>query len=278
MNTWRFRAGIGLLLGLTLLSLGYPGLEAMGFRCPLGMDPSLRDLTVCALTFQSFWRSALIGLLGGGVSVLIGLLLARLARRAGGWVEQGILKLGEGFYALPNVLIVILIGFVFKRLRVGGLLPFLDRSGWVAELWPLALLIASLVAMGWAGPMRMIHNRLRSLEAEDYVQASFALGASRRWVLKRHLLPVLKPYVWGLILLRIPATILTESVVSFLGFGLPPDHPSLGSYLSQNSRFFVEKGPGSAWLPVPAWALLLLLVVGFQWAGSALARDAGEEA
>ena len=269
----RLGAGLGLLLGLTLLSLLYPLAEAAGFRCPLGMDPGLRDLSVCALSFQSFWRSALIGLLGGGASVLLGLGLARLARRRGGWVEAAILKLGDGCYALPNVLVIILIGFVFKRLRVGGLLPFLDRTGWIAEAWPLFLLIASLVALGWAGPMRMIHNRLRSLEEEDYVQASLALGASRRWILRRHLLPVLKPYVWGLILLRIPATILTESVVSFLGFGLPPDRPSLGSYLSQNSRFFVEKGPGSLWLPVPAWALLLLLVLGFHWAGSALADD-----
>ena len=272
----RLRAGLGLLLGLTLLSLLYPLAEAWGFRCPLGMDPTLRNISVCALSFQSFWRSALIGLVGGGAAVLIGLLLAGLARRQGGWVEQAILKLGDGFYALPNVLIVILIGFVCKRLRGGGRLPFLDRAGWMAEAWPLVLLIASLVALGWAGPMRMIHNRMRSLEEEDYVQASLALGASRRWVLSRHLLPVLKPYVWGLILLRIPATILTESVVSFLGFGLPPDRPSLGSYLSQNSRYFVEKGPGSLWLPIPAWVLLLLLVVGFQWAGSALAGDAGE--
>jgi peptide/nickel transport system permease protein len=271
MKTWRFRAGLGLLAGLTALSLLHPLLERLGLPCPLGMDPGLRDLTVCALTFQSFWRSALIGLVGGGASVLIGLFLARLARRWGGWVEEGLLKLGDGFYVLPNVLIVILIGFVFKRLRAGGLLPFLDRSGLVAEAWPIFLLTASLVAMGWAGPMRMIHNRLVALEEEDFVQASLALGATRRWVQQRHLLPLLRPYVLGLVLLRIPATILAESVVSFLGFGLPPDHPSLGSYLSQNSRYFVEKGPGSLWLPVPAWGLLLLLVLGFQWAGSALA-------
>jgi peptide/nickel transport system permease protein len=276
MKNLRLRLGLGLLLGLTALSLGFPLLEAAGLPCPLGMDPTLRDLTVCALTFQSFWRSALIGLVGGTASVLLGLGLARLARRWGGWAEEGILKVGEACYALPNVLIVILVGFIFKRLRAGGLLPFLDRSGWLAEAWPLFLLVASLVAMGWAGPMRMLHNRLRTLEEADFVQASFALGATRKWVLSRHLWPLLKPYVWGLVLLRIPATILTESVVSFLGFGLPPEHPSLGSYLSQNSRYFVEQAPGSFWLPVPAWALLLLLVLGFQWAGSALAGQTGE--
>lgn len=273
MNRTRFRLGIGLLLGLTVLSLLHPLLERAGLPCPLGQDPSLRDLSVCALSFQSCWRSAGIGLAGGGLSVLIGLGLARLARREGGWVEQLILKLGDGFYALPNVLLVILIGFVFKRLRAGGLLPFLEHSGWLAQAWPVLLLVASLVAMGWALPMRMIHNRLRSLEEEDFVQASFALGGSRAWVLRTHLLPWLRPYLWGLLLLRIPATILEESVVSFLGFGLPPDHPSLGSYLAQNSRYFVEHGPGSAWLPVPAWALLLLLVLGFQLAGSALAGE-----
>jgi peptide/nickel transport system permease protein len=273
VNRGRFRLGLGLLLGLSALSLLYPLAERAGLHCPLGQDPALRDLSVCALSFQSFWRSAGIGLAGGGLSLLIGLGLARLARRRGGWLEELILKLGDGFYALPNVLLVILIGFVFKRLRAGGLLPFLDRSGWLAEAWPVLLLVASLVAMGWALPMRMIHNRLRSLEEEDFVQASFALGGSRAWVLKTHLLPFLRPYLWGLLLLRIPATILEESVVSFLGFGLPPDHPSLGSYLAQNSRYFVEQGPGSAWLPVPAWALLLLLVLGFQLAGAALAQE-----
>ena len=278
MNTWRWRAGLGLLGGLTLLSLLHPLLERLGLPCPLGHDPAMRDLTVCALTMQSFWRSALVGLVGGGASVLFGLLLARLARRRGGWVEAGLLKAGDLFYALPNVLIVILIGFIFKRLRAGGLLPFLDRAGLLADLWPMALLIGALVAQGWAGPMRMIHNRLRSLEAEEFVQASLALGASRSWVQRRHLAPIMRPYVLGLVLLRIPATILAESVVSFLGFGLPPDHPSLGSYLSLNSRYFVERAPGSLWLPVPAWALLLLLVLGFQWAGTALAGPGREGA
>ena len=275
MRTWRFRAGLALLACLTALSLLHPLLERLGLPCPLGLDPSVRDRTVCALTFQSCWRSAIIGLTGGGLSVLIGLGLARLARLRQGWLEQGLLKLGELFYALPNVLIVILVGFIFKRLRAGGQLPFLDRSGPLAEAWPMVLLIASLTAMGWAGPMRMIHNRLRALEGEAFVQASLGLGATRAWVYRRHLGPLLRPYVISLLLLRIPATILAESVVSFLGFGLPPDHPSLGAYLSLNSRYFVEGAQGSFWLPLPAWGLLLILVLGFQWTGEALAAREG---
>jgi len=275
MRTWRFRAGLGLLAGLTLLSLLHPLLERLGLPCPLGLDPAVRDRTVCALTFQSCWRSALIGLAGGVLSVLVGLGLARLARLRPGWTEQGLLKLGEVFYALPNVLVVILLGFIFKRLRAGGLLPFLDRSGPLAEAWPMLLLIASLTAVGWAGPMKMIHNRLASLEGEGYVQASLGLGATRAWIHRRHLAPVLRPYVVGLVLLRIPATILAESVVSFLGFGLPPDHPSLGAYLSLNSRYFVAGAPGSFLLPLPAWGLLFLLVLGFQWTGEALAGEGG---
>ena len=69
-----------------------------------------------------------------------------------------------------------------------------------------------------------------------------------------------------------PATILAESTVSFLGLGLPPDAPSLGSFLGANYQLVLAE----PLLVVPAWALLVLIVAAFQWTGQALVKRAEE--
>jgi ABC-type dipeptide/oligopeptide/nickel transport system permease subunit len=131
-------------------------------------------------------------------------------------------------------------------------------------------MVASLTAVAWAAPTRMIRDRLRTLEGQEFVAAAEALGETRWQILRRELLPFARPYVLAIFLLRVPATILSESTVSFLGFGLPPDKPSLGSFIGNNYMQIVE----DAGVVAPAWILLVLIVVAFQWTGQALADGA----
>jgi peptide/nickel transport system permease protein len=104
----------------------------------------------------------------------------------------------------------------------------------------------------------MIRNRLVTLEAPDYVAAARALGAGRAQVMRAHVWPFLRGYLLALFLARVPAAILAESTVSFLGIGrLEP--MSLGRYLGASSSALLYEG--GARIVLPAWALLVSVVL-----------------
>lgn len=197
----------------------------------------------------------LVGLVAGAGSCGLALVLAVLARRYRGIVDEGVARISDLFFAVPDVLVLMAVGFGVSVVNGEG----------ATHLPALATMTASLVAIGWAAPTRQLQNRLRSLESQEFVLAAEALGASRTRVVVRHLLPFARDYVLAILLLRVPAIILTESTVSFLGFGLPADEPSLGAYLGANYDKLMYGG--QARVVVPAWILLAVTVLAFQWVG-----------
>lgn len=259
------KGGIGnaALIVLAVISLGYPFLSRLPFlpACPFGADVEFASETVCSRTVGGLWRSIAVGLIAGGTSSLLALGLALFARRFGEVVDQFITKAADLFFAIPDVLVLIGIGFVVR------LIADTHNDGKLPD--PLLVMSLSLAAVGWAAPTRMIRNRLRSLERQDFVLAAEALGATRWRILVKHLLPYAREYVLAIFLLRVPATILSESTVSFLGFGMPPDRPSLGTYIGQNYKAILR---GEMRVVLPAWLLLIVVVIAFQWTGQSLLR------
>ena len=233
--------------------------------CPFGADPVLPALTVCDRALGGLSLSIGVGLGAGLGGAIAALALAVAARTARGPVDLLVSKSADLVFALPDVLVLLLIGFALTVLR--------DARG--LRLDPVAAMLASLVAIGWAAPTRMIQERLRSLEREEFVVAAEAVGASRWRIVTRHLLPFAWDYLLAIFLLRVPAAILAESTVSFLGFGLPGDRASLGTYLGEATGALMR---GEWRIVLPAWALLLLVVLAFQWTGQAvLARARGRD-
>jgi peptide/nickel transport system permease protein len=257
MKSVKLWLGVAALAILVTASAGYPWLSALPFApaCPFGMDLEIPSETVCARTLGGLWRSVGLGLVAGSAACLIALGLATLGRRFGGWVDTLIEKSADLLFAIPDVLVLIAVGFAVKVIRGG-------EDG-VSIPW----MLASLTAIGWAAPTRQLQNRLRSLARQEFVQAAEALGASRLRIVIRHLLPFAWDYLLALFLLRVPSIILTESTVSFLGFGLPPDQPSLGKYVGANASRIVQ----GEWRVIgPAWLLLVGVVVAFQAVGSGM--------
>jgi peptide/nickel transport system permease protein len=257
------RAWVGfvLLVGLGLLSFlaGHLFPSVLAGTCPLGQDLTRPDRTVCELAFGGLWVSLAVGLTAGALSTLIGLLIAAGARMAGGTVEHGVLRLVDAFFALPDVLVVMV-------LQLAG--QSLVDAGGVGGLGPFGLMVVSLALVGWAGPARMFRNRLATLEGQEFVAASRALGGSGFHLLRVHLWPALRPFVLAVFLSRLPAAILTESTVSF--FGIARMEPmSLGRYLGTSYAALVYEG--GARVVLPAWGLLVLLVLGASLASQALA-------
>jgi ABC-type dipeptide/oligopeptide/nickel transport system permease subunit len=261
---WKGRIGFAALVLLALASAAAPLLSRIDSlpACPLPTDPRL-GVSSCARIGEGLWRSLGVGIFSGGLSCAIALALALLARRLGNVADTLITRGADLFFAVPDVLVLIGMRLAALQLeRVSG-----------AQVWPFAAMIASLTAVGWAAPTRMVRNRLRTLESQEFVFAAEAIGATRWRILTGELLPFAREYLLAIFLLRVPATILAESTVSFLGLGLPPDAPSLGSFLGSNYQLILNEPS----LVAPAWILLVLIVVAFQWTGQALVANAESE-
>jgi len=243
--------GLGLLLGLWAFSFATSAVwpAALG-RCPFGYDVLRPDSTVCELAIGGLWVSLSIGIAAGLLSTLFGLLVAMGARAAGGVLEEGSLRLADAFFALPDVLILMVLQLAAQTLA--DVHPGL-------KIAPAPLMVASLAAVGWSGPARMVRNRLATLETQDFIAASKALGAGRPFLLRRHLWPAMRGYLLAILVARIPAAILAESTVSF--FGIAKVEPmSLGRYLGTSYSSLLY--PSGARIVVPAWILLVLVVLG----------------
>jgi peptide/nickel transport system permease protein len=252
--------GLVLLVGLGALSFSaarvFP--EALASTCPLGRDLTRPDRTVCELAFGGLWVSLAVGLTAGGLSTVLGLGVAMLARAAGGAVERWVLRGVDALFALPDVLVVMVLQLAGQSL--------LD-AGQTGGLGPFGLMVVSLALVGWAGPARMFRNRLLTLEGQEFIAASRALGAGRAHLLRVHLWPALRPFVLAVFLSRLPSAILTESTISF--FGIARMEPmSLGRYLGTSYAALIYEG-GSR-VVLPAWGLLVLLVLGASLASQAL--------
>lgn len=253
----KLKAGLlllGLLVGVSAL---YPLVAAVPGApgCLFGRDLELPNETVCARTLGGVWRSVGLALSAGFLACALALGLSVAARLFRGPVDAAVEKSADLVFSLPDVLVLLCVGFAVKVVRGGE------------DGVPLVWMALALTAVGWAAPTRMVQNRLRSLERQDFVAAAESLGASRWRVVRRHLLPFAWDYLGAIFLLRVPAIVLTESTVSFLGFGLPPDQPSLGKYLGANAAKLIL---GEWRVVAPAWALLALVVLAFQWTGEGL--------
>jgi ABC-type dipeptide/oligopeptide/nickel transport system permease subunit len=249
-----------LLLFALSFALGRIWPEVPARVCPFGADALRPDRTVCELAFGGLWISLATGLAAAALAVALGLWVAVAARLAGGAVDRGAMRFAEAFFSLPDVLVLMVLQFAAQT--AGDLRPELKVS-------PALLMVLSLAVVGWAAPARMIRNRLATLEAPDYVAAARALGAGRAQVLRVHVWPFLRSYLLALFLARVPAAILAESTVSFLGIGrLEP--MSLGRYLGASSSALLYEGGGR--IALPAWGLLVAVVM----AANLAARSAAE--
>ncbi len=259
-RAWVGVAAIVLLVGASWTWEWYGSTTASQW-CPADWELPATQ-TTCSRTVVGLRRSVGVGLISGGASAALALLLAVLAVRFGRASDQVVAKTADLFFSIPDILVLIGIHFAVTLLR--------DTHEDFAPS-SFAVTVFSLTVISWAAPTRMIQNRLRSLQQQDFVLAAEALGSTRWRIVLRHLLPFAWDYVLAIFLLRVPATILAESTVSFLGFGGGPDEASLGSYIGTWYRTLLA---GDLHI-VPALVLLVVIVVSFQWVGqAALARTA----
>jgi oligopeptide transport system permease protein len=153
--------------------------------------------------------SMAVGVIVQLIVVLVGVPLGALAGYAGGWLDHILMRFTDVVYAFPDLLFVIL------------LLAALGRSETNVFL--------AIAIVSWPTMARLVRGQFLSLKQREFVAAAQVAGASRWRIITRHLLPNSTGPIIVAVTLGIPAAILTEAVLAFLGLGAPPPLPSWGS-------------------------------------------------
>ncbi|MHB1308264.1 MAG: ABC transporter permease [Limisphaerales bacterium] len=201
--------------------------EPPGLRHWCGTDGHGRDLLTRILDGGRL--SLLAGAMGAAVSLVIGVLWGGIAGYAGGRWDALLMRTVDVLYSLPTLVLVIVL--------VTGLNAVLDRGEWGvgAATVRFAGLMIGLGAVSWLTMARIVRGEVLSLRTRPFVEASRALGASHGRILFRHILPNVTGVIIVYLALNIPAVMLYESFLSFLGLGVQPPQASLGSLLAEGA-------------------------------------------
>ena len=220
---------------------------------PLGTDMSGRD--VLSRVLYGGRISLLVGLVATFVSLTIGVLYGAMAAYAGGRVDALMMRAVDVLYAMPYIFLVIVLLTVF------------DRS--------LVMLFIALGLVQWLTPSRVVRGQVLSLKRREFVDAAVTLGARPWKVLSRHLIPNTLGVVVVFTTLTIPAVIMEESFLSFIGLTVMYDGEPLDSWgaLVENGRSALGVNGERWWLLVFPAAAMSLTLFSLNFLGDGL-RDA----
>jgi len=212
-----------------------------------GTDDSGRD--VLSRMIHGARISLSVGFVAVGIATVIGILLGALAGYFGGWIDIVISRLIEIMLTIPTFFLII------------AIIAFLPPS-----IYNIMVVIG---LTGWTGAARFVRAEFLKLKQLDFITALRALGASHKRIIFLHMLPNAMAPVLVSAVFGIAGAILTESSLSFLGFGVPPPTPSWGDILSQ-SRDYIEF---AWWLTVFPGFAIFLSITAYNLVGEGL-RDA----
>ncbi len=193
--------------------------------------------------------SLMVGLVGTLVSLLIGVTWGAVAGYVGGRTDEIMMRVVDVLYALPYIFLVIL------------LLVFFSKS--------LLMLFVALGLVQWLTMARIVRGQVLSLKSQTFVEAARALGASDGAIVFRHIVPNTLGPVIVYTTLTVPAVILQEAFLSFLGLGVQPPGASWGTLVSDGARLLAL----FPWLVIFPGLAMSLTLLAFNFVGDGL-RDA----
>jgi peptide/nickel transport system permease protein/oligopeptide transport system permease protein len=235
---------------------------------PFGTDLNGRDVLYRVLTGGRI--SLLVGICGAAVALFIGTTWGLVAGYAGGRVDALMMRVLDVLYSVPRLIFILIAINAFNA----GLQDWASSLGWewLVGSSRIAILVVTLGVIEWLTMARIVRGQVLSLKERQFVTAALALGQSHPRILFRHLLPNLAGIILIYLTLTIPAVIIDESFLSFLGLGIQAPQASWGSLLSDGAGA-INPLRSFWWLLVFPAAAMASTLLALNFLGDAL-RDA----
>ena len=226
-------------------------------RFLLGTDNQGRDMLSAMLYGARV--SVAIGACAVGMAALLGVTLGLVAGYAGGRTDAAIMRVADVILSFPTILLALLVAGIAR-----ALLPGADS----ARLAPLVL-IGAIAVHDWVQYARTVRAATMVESDKDYVKAARVIGLPPSRILLRHVLPNVVGPVLVIATIHLAGAVLTEATLSFLGVGMPPTYPSLGTLIRIGNEFVFS---GIWWIATLPAATLVILVLAVNVVGDWL-RD-----
>jgi peptide/nickel transport system permease protein len=223
----------------------------------LGTDDQGRDI-LSALIYGARISLA-VGVASVILSLLIGVSLGLMAGFLGGWIDTFLMRLCDVMLSFPPILIALLIAGVGRALFPNS-----------HETLAFGVLIISITLTGWVQYARTVRGSTLVERNKEYVQAARVTGVPAARIMRRHVLPNVLGPVLVLGTIHIASAIITEATLSFLGVGMPPTTPSLGTLIRIGNDYLFS---GEWWITIFPGLMLVAIALSVNLLGDWL-RDA----
>ena len=265
-------AGVVVLVFLTIATLVGPILwtedmalinfsqstQGVSLDHPMGTDDLGRDIFARILWGGRI--SLAVGVAAMAVAIMLGTMIGAIAGFFGGFTDSLLMRLTDMFISLPTLPLLLLTIYLFRdtlREKIGP------------NLGPFILIVALIGVTHWMPIARLVRASFLSVKEKEFIEAANCIGATRSSIMFKHIMPnVLGPVIVAATL-AVGSAIITESTLSFLGLGFPPDVPTWGQLLNTSVNF-MEIAPHMVIFPA---LMIFLAVLSINYVGDGL-RDA----
>ncbi|EAZ91718.1 ABC transporter permease [Crocosphaera chwakensis] len=225
---------------------------------PFGTNSLGQD--ILARVFFGGRISLTVGILAMLVAIFLGTTIGAIAGFYGGIVDGLLMRLTDLFLALPQLPLLLLVVYLFRE-------PIKKVAG--PELGIFVLVVLVIGGLNWMSVARLVRGNVLKLREMEFVKAAVVLGAKPSRIILIHILPNVLSIIIVAATLGVGNAIITESTLSFLGLGFPPDVPTWGQMLFQ-AKDYLTTAPHIAFFPGLA---IFLTVLSINYIGDGL-RDA----
>ncbi|PDW00148.1 ABC transporter permease [Candidatus Viridilinea mediisalina] len=225
---------------------------------PMGTDDLGRDMLL--RTMHGGRISIAVGVVAMLISVTLGTLIGASAGFLGGRIDSMLMRITDLFLALPVIPLLLLLIFLFRDTL---------RRWFGPETGIFILIVTVIGGLNWMTVARLVRGAFLSLKQKEFVEAAYALGIGQMSIMFKHILPNAFGPIIVAATLGVGSAIITESVLSFLGLGFPPDTPTWGRLLYEGQNF-LDFAP---WMVLWPGLLIFLTVLSINFVGDGL-RDA----